>query len=87
MSKLEIGKYNNLPHYAVIGEPTDFYVWINTGESLHSYQAGKAGASGWIKGNEAFREYNKLRQLYKKDKTAFIDAIVQLHRGYAPKKG
>lgn len=53
MIKMEVGAYNKLPHYAVIGESVDFYIWIN--------EDGRGEASHWIKGNAAFKLYFKLR--------------------------
>ena len=59
MYKLEVGAYNKLPHYAVIGEPVDFYIWIN--------EDGRGDASQWIKGNAAFNLYYKLRDSSNED--------------------
>ena len=64
MKDLELGSWDKLPHYKVIGQKTDFYIWISdkTGFSC----------SDWIKGRDAFKIHNKLNELFKKDKKAFV---------------
>lgn len=64
---MEVGKYNKLPHYSVVGEKTSFYLWIN--------EDGKGSNSNWIKGQEAFKLYNQLQNALKKDKEAFIKLV------------
>ena len=72
---LEVGKWNKLPHYAVIGNPQDFYVWVNED---------KFGSnSGWIKGAKAFEAYNKLANLHKKDRVGFVTMVKALYKTYA----
>ncbi|UUZ75466.1 hypothetical protein LP414_27510 [Polaromonas sp. P1(28)-13] len=52
----EIGSHDNLPHYAAIGSPADFYVWTNHGE-----RSGKS--STWIKGKAGiFRQLASLHR-------------------------
>ena len=64
---MEVGKYNKLPHYNIVGEPTSFYVWVN--EDNHG------ASSKWIKGRPAFKIYNKLALLFKNDKPEFIKLL------------
>lgn len=71
LDKMEVGKYNKLPHYAVHGEKTCMYLWVN--------EDGRGSASGWIKGNDAFRLWNKLQILFKKDKKEFIKLLKNYH--------
>lgn len=66
MTKLEVGRWDKLPHYAVIGKPTEMYLWVN--------EDGIGSASNWIKGKESFELYHELRQMVK-DKSKFIQAI------------
>lgn len=61
----EVGAWNKLPHYAIVGQPQDFYVWVNDG--------GTCCSSNWIKGNEAFRLYHELTRI--KDKDEFVKRI------------
>lgn len=61
-----IGAYNNLPHYHVIGTPVKFYVWVDIDGS-----PGDKGTK-WITGKDAFKTYNQLKRLFKKDKTRFM---------------
>ena len=68
MKYRQVGNYNNLPHYNIIGEPTAFYVWVN--------EDGKGTASNWITGREAFRIWHKLRAIKKKNE--FIREIKKL---------
>lgn len=72
--KLEVGAWNKLPHYSVVGRPTEFYVWVN--------ENGHGSNSVWIKGAEAFTIYNKLRNL---DKKALVVKIKELHSTYRKK--
>jgi hypothetical protein len=69
--KLEIGAWNNLPHLAVVGQPQDFYLWVNDKNTATSSQ--------WLKGKYAFREYAHLRNLFKKNKKAFGVQVIKLH--------
>lgn len=66
---LELGAYNKLPHYSVVGHPQDFYVWVNE-DSVGS-------ASKWIKGKDAFTLYNKFRNIT--NKSEFVALIKQVH--------
>ena len=74
----EYGAWNKLPHYAMIGTATSFYVWINDGIN--------ATSSKWIKGRIAFEEYNKLVNLHGKDKQQFITKIQELHSKFRKQK-
>ena len=69
---LEVGRWDRLPHYAVIGEKTSFYVWV--------CEDGQGSSSKWVKGNEAFQLSNKLLGLFKKDKSAFVLLVKQIHK-------
>lgn len=59
MKELELGNPFNLPHYSIIGMPTDFYIWIN--------EDGRGDASSWIKGTVAFNLYYKLKRANKEE--------------------
>lgn len=74
MKKLEIGAWNKLPHYAVIGQSNDFYIWIDDGEI-----EGLKCASSWIKGRIAFELYYKLKRANKED---FISLVKKYHKRY-----
>lgn len=81
MTRLAIGAYNQFPYYEVIGDPTSFYIWIQLQpQSWAYYEPGKQGASGWIRGQEAFKAYNKLKELLEKgQKEKFIGMMTDLH--------
>lgn len=68
---MEVGRWNKLPHYAVHGTKTDFYVWIN--------EDGKGSGSKWIKGREAFDLWGKFSKLSTKDKNGFIALVKSTH--------
>lgn len=68
--KLSVGSWNKLPHISVVGEATEFYVWVN--------EDGRGESSDWIRGREAFELYGNLIQLRKKDKQGFIDEVKRL---------
>jgi len=53
--EIEVGSWNNLPHYAITGHPQRFYVWIN--------EDGRGKSSNWIVGKQAFKLYNELRTI------------------------
>lgn len=79
MNKLEIGAWNKLPHFAVVGSPVEFYIWINTGRQGGSaYVPGIQGACGWIRGKYAFELYNKL-SVARKDRCKFIQLCKDSH--------
>jgi len=65
--KVEIGSWNKKPHYSVVGNPQDFYLYINSEEVTSN------NWSNWIKGREASSLHGKLKRLHKKDKKAFIE--------------
>jgi len=58
---LELGSYKSLPHYAVIGQPQEFYVYRRTGNTGAS-----SSWSGWVKGD--INLYHKLKSIKNKDK-------------------
>lgn len=66
----EIGKWNKLPHYRIVGDATSFYLWIN--------KDGKGGNTEWIRGKNAFRLYNKLVTV--KSKHEFIELFEQAYQ-------
>ena len=66
LSMLEVGSWNKLPHYAVVGRPTDFYLF-------HRPDAFTAKHTVWITGTEAFELHAKFKAaLQKRNKTEFI---------------
>jgi len=71
MYNIEFGKWDKLPHYAVVGNSTCMYMWVN--------EDGRGSASEWIKGTAAFESYNKMMKLKKAD---CIDSIKALHKEY-----
>ena len=71
VKEMEVGKWNKLPHYAILGGKTDMYVWVN--------EDGKGSASQWIKGNIAFRLWHRLEKRFKKDKKAFVELLKTAH--------
>lgn len=71
--QLEVGRYNQLPHYAVIGAPQEFYLWVN--------EDGHGGNSPWQTGPEAFALFHRLRALQAKDKAAFATEVRRLYVG------
>lgn len=73
MKTLEVGAYNKLPHYAVIGEPCAFYVWVN--------EDGHGTYSNWVKGVGAFNTYHKLSKLSKARFVSEVKAILKLNGG------
>jgi hypothetical protein len=70
---LEVGSYSSPQNYSVIGDPTNFYIW-------HKLPNAKGGASDWFKGSDAFRHFNKMRELLliNKDEEAFISYLSDL---------
>ena len=77
---LEVGTYQTDNHYAVIGEPTNFYVWVREGKSAQMVRG--QGWSGWITGSKGFAIYNRLRTLHRKDRDGFVQLIKQLRKEY-----
>ena len=67
---IEIGAYNKLPHYAVIGPPTAFYVWVN--------EDGRGVSSNWITGSNAFNKWHLLKRYKAKDKAKFVSCLKEL---------
>ena len=72
MKRLSIGTYKKLPHYSVIGERVDFYVWVN--------KDARGSSSKWIKGKEAFDLWAKLHILHKKGKGEFVQLVKKIHK-------
>ena len=66
----EVGGNNNLPHYAVIGSPHQFYLWVN--------ECGDSRCSEWLTGKNAFRIYHNLLKIHKKNKTLFCNEVKKL---------
>lgn len=71
---MQIGKWNKLPHYSIVGQPSDFYIWID--------KDGRGGNTKWIKGKEAFGIWNRLKKLHKKDKSGFIELAEKVYDKY-----
>jgi hypothetical protein len=69
---LHVGAWNDLPHFACVGEPTKFYVYLTNKE----YPKGQH--STWFKGSQYFSTYQKLKHLHKKDKKGFCVMISEL---------
>ena len=69
---MEIGKHNKLPHYSVIGEKNNFYLWVN--------EDGKGSSCNWIKGRVAFQLFNELNARFKKDKKGFVELLKKHHK-------
>jgi hypothetical protein len=65
---IEIGKWNKLPHYMVVGQPQAFYIWIN--EDDHGSN------TSWIKGNLPL--YHKIKNT--KGREATIALLKGLHK-------
>ena len=62
---MEVGRVNKLPHYAVHGDKTCMYMWMNDGK--------RYGSSGWIKGKIAFSLWHELEAAFKKNKVEYIE--------------
>jgi hypothetical protein len=77
---LQLGAYNKLPTYSVIGTPTSFYVWVNERGQVW---ASDQGSSNRINGREAFGYYYKLKDLLEfGDQEGFIKLIKQIHKDH-----
>lgn len=79
--KLEVGGYNKASHFAVIGEPTTFYLW-------HRPEGQVGGNSKWMSGHVAFKHYNVMRQLLEinKNTDGFVSYLTDLyHANIEPK--
>jgi hypothetical protein len=73
---IEVGKWNKLPHYCAIGQPSDFYVYVD--------EDGFGKSSDWIKGKTAFSLWNELRKI--KDKKLLgnkIKSIYEEHKKHS----
>ena len=68
---MEIGTYDRLPHYSVVGSATNFYVWVN--------EDGRGSASKWIKGAEAFSLYNKMRKATENGFISLVKTLLEQH--------
>ena len=71
--KLEVGAYNKPFHYCVIGEANEYYLW-------HKDPGKKGQSSDIFKGQEAFKHYNRMRELLQQngDKPGFIAYLTDL---------
>lgn len=69
--EMKVGDYNKLPHYAVVGNSTEFYVWVN--------EDGKGDNSSWVRGSEAFKKWHKLKHYRAKDKQKFIAFLKMIY--------
>lgn len=69
-NRLEVGGYNKLPHYAVVGRPVEFYVWVNEGSSPYSGRISK-----WYKGAEAFSHWHKMLKMTKPELVGYIKEL------------
>lgn len=70
---LEVGSYSSPHNYAVIGEPSKFYLW-------HKRINSKGNSSDWFSGSAAFQHFNKMRELLiiNKNEEAFISYLSDL---------
>jgi len=69
---MQIGSWDKLPHYNVVGQPTMFYVWINVD--------GKGVNSKWLTGEPAFAMWFVLLEKFNKtDKTEYIRLLQDLY--------
>lgn len=70
---LQVGDYSSPQNYAVIGEPSKFYLW-------HKLPHAKGKSSDWFSGPTAFKHFSKMRELLEvnKDKTSFISYLSDL---------
>lgn len=76
---LEVGKWNKLPHYCVVGSPVDFYVY--------SHENFRRSWSGSVKDKEALVYWSKFLALSKrKDNAGFITLVQEIFDKY-PHKG
>ena len=71
MDQMEIGSFNKLPHYAVVGDKTRLYIWVD--------EDGRGSNSKWITGRIAFQLWSELETRFKKDKSAFIELLKKQH--------
>jgi hypothetical protein len=65
LSMLEVGSWNSLPHYAVVGRATDFYLFYRPDPFT-------AKTTVWITGKEAFELHAKFKAAKVKSKAEFI---------------
>lgn len=73
---LTVGAWNKFPHYAVIGDPCNFYLWMQETKE-------DRGCNGrWITGSAATTILNKLRELIVKDTAEFVVMFKRLHAEY-----
>lgn len=64
-----IGTYKKLPHYSIIGNPSDFYIF----RRLNKDEFGQF--SGWVKGQSAL--WFKIKQARKKECAELCDRILE----------
>ena len=65
---IEIGKWNKLPHYMVVGQPQAFYIWAN--------EDGHGSNTVWIKGDLPW--YHRIKNT--KGRKATIALLKGLHK-------
>lgn len=79
--KLEVGSYSKPAHFAIIGEPTVFYIWYKP-------EGQKGASSKWMSGHVAFKHYTRMRQLLEinNNTDAFISYLSDLYHANAQVK-
>jgi len=70
---MHVGNNKKAPYYSVVGEATNFYVWVD--------ESGRGTSSNWIKGQTAFDLWNRLGHLRKKNVEQFIELVKEIHEG------
>ena len=70
ISLLEVGSWNNLPLYAVVGRATDFYLF-------HRPNPFQAQTTVWVTGKDAFRLHAEFKAAKVKSKAEFINLFVE----------
>lgn len=79
--KLEVGGINKPIHFAVIGDPTTFYLWYKPNNE-------KGTNSKWLSGHVAFKHYNRMRELLEmnKNQEGFVAYLTDLYHANADVK-
>ncbi len=72
--KLQVGDYSKDAHFAVIGDPTTYYLWYKP-------KGQKGASSKWMSGHVAFKHYNVMRQFLgiNKNTDAFVSYLSDLY--------
>lgn len=74
---MELGSWRSTKHIEVIGEPIDFC--IRNRQSAREVNC----FSEYIKGEEAFKLWSSLRQLFEKgNKKEFVDLAVEIYNSH-----